>query len=81
MIGDSNRVLIVDVDEFKKNELGARRRLVASGVEKATSRGFLSEVAYLGQKVCHESLLIVDDSSLFATRVAYWRRLLLLTVM
>ena len=68
MIGDSNRVLIVDVDEFKKNELGARRRLVASGVEKATSRGFLSEVAYLGQKVCHELWLFFgDDSSRFAT--------------
>ena len=90
MIGDSNRVLIVVEDEVKKNEWrcgsGVGRRLVTSGVEKATSHSFFSEVAFLGQKLCHESwlfwrqlvvfcnesLLTRDDSSLLTfMRFAY----------
>ena len=68
MIGDSNRVLIVVEDEVKKNEWRcgseARRQFVASKEEKATIRGFLTEVAFLGHKLCHESWHFGDDSSL-----------------
>ena len=82
MIGDSNRVLIVVEDKVKKNERKCRslawQRLVASRVQKATSRGFLTEVAFLSQKLfheswhlwrrlvacCNESLLTGDNSSL-----------------
>ena len=71
MIGDSNRVLIMVEDEVQKNKWRCRsltwRRLVASRVQKATSRGFLSKVGFLGQILCHESWHFGDDSSLFAT--------------
>ena len=56
------------VYEFEKNECrfgsGVRRRVVDSGVEKVTSRRFFSDVTYLGQKKCNQSLLLGDDLSL-----------------
>ena len=79
MIGDLNWVLIVVRDEVKKNEWRcgseARWRLVASKVEKATSRGFLTEVTFLGQNFAMSRDILETTRRLLQRVIAHWRRL------